>query len=191
MEDNTKINFIRPAFTSIFIALLFASFTQSCGVTQAKIVHYLAPVSTYKGKLNNDSPFLIKESVAPLNQFISHKPKDSNILVTKTNIIDTSALNQSYGFENQKISLNNQRKIIDLLVDKDNEVKKLRSIVDKLSAKTVITENQKVDAVSMETVWDLGKWGLTAGCVTIFLMIVQIVILLRKNKRDNKIQTVQ
>ncbi|WP_298845516.1 hypothetical protein [uncultured Clostridium sp.] len=161
---------------------MFSAFIQSCGASRAGISNQLAIADVSGVVVVKDTETPSTELKKYLNVEQGYVPKDSSITIAKiTPRLDT-IITRPVVLDPYNISLNNQRKIIDLLINKDNEVKHLRKQVDKLSAKTTVTTNQKNDALSMETVWGMGQYILGFGGIVIVLMIIQIVILLKKHK---------
>lgn len=182
MKDN-GIKWIENGFLSFGVALLVAAFSQSCDVTKASIkrqinTSYTSPVTdTFKKTIKKDTVVSSTKTI---------KLRDTSIvLYTPRKIIDTI---YRPSLSNDRLSLENQQKIIDLLVAKDNEVKGLHASLSKLHAVSRVTKVEKIDAVSMEAVWRMGVYILTASCVIIVLLIIVVVIIGNRKRVKNEFQ---
>jgi len=169
--ENEKINWMRPAIYSVLVGIMFASFSQSCSVTKASITRYILPVKLNDLKITPDHTFkytgMIHYTVAGIDT-----NKTLKSFISAKNNQDTTNYSRMI-LDNQQLSLLNEKKILDLLLKKESENKKLKQVVVGLKEKVVITKDEKEDAIGLKAIWDMGNKLLTLCAAILGLLILQ------------------
>ncbi len=174
MEIN-KMEYFKTALLGIFFGLLIASFSQSCSTTKASMTKYLSPVklrtdvSTLGSYIKPVEPLTVNRPIVSLSRGL--KPVGMN------NPQDTTNYNQLI-LANQQLSLTNERKILEMLFQKEKEVKVLKTVNVGLAKKAVVSQGEKEDAIGLRAIWDMGRWVLTALFGVILLLMLQNYLLL-------------
>lgn len=177
----SRIDYIRPALASLLIGFMLASFSQSCSLTKASISNYLVPVRVHTDNLRVEPHIKPFEPLFKSNGVLDTSRRFSHIQ-EMIKIVDTTDYHRLI-LGNQQLSLLNEKKILELLVNKERENKKLKSVNTVLTRKNVVSVAEKQDAISMTVLWETGKMLLTVGCVIILLLIVQTGIMIWIFKR--------
>jgi len=185
MEQN--INYIKPAIYSLMIGLAFASFSQSCSTTRASISKLIiTPVDPVKMAYSEHKmEFNTGHALNPANPLII----DSGLLRGSALVKSDTVNYNKLILDNQQISLLNEKKILDLLLTKEKENKRLKNENIDLSKKSKISEDVKNDAVSMQAIWDMGYKVLTVGCGIIVILLVQVLTMIFIFRKRNKISS--
>lgn len=182
MEQQHKIDYISPAITVLFLGLIMASFSQSCSATKASISEILV---SPKMEIDHTSfkPIIkpLEASYLPVETLISVEGQNPSEGAKK----DTTNYSQQI-LDNQELSLLNEKRILELLVAKDQENRKLKAKNGYLQKKGVVSQQEKNDAEAMKAIWKTGEDLLTVGAAIIVLLIIQICFMvwgIRKKSR--------
>lgn len=176
MEQN-KINYTTPICYALCLGFLVSAFMHSCQITKAGITR-LAPrteVISHKPYIRSD--WSVKDSVKPLNS-VKINPDHTDVKIPEVKVISDTVNYNRLILSNQQLSLDNERKIIEMLVNKERENKILKVQNVTLAKKSEITQAERTDAVSMQAIWETGKMLLTVGVAIIVLLIIQILVML-------------
>lgn len=173
--ETTKVKYLKEAMLAVFFGLLVSSFSQSCSTTKASVTKYLTPVKLRSNVSGLGSyikplePLTVARQALPPNSAL--KPIEST-----EKIADTTNYNKMI-LANQQLSLSNERKILEMLFQKEKENKKLKHEKEDLSKKVVISKEEKEDAIGLRAIWDMGRWVLTALFGVILLLMLQNYLL--------------
>lgn len=173
--ENNKIDYLKPVMFSIVVGLLVASLSQSCGTTKASIGKLITPVTIKPGM-----PYLsLKLKPSDANSLTYRRDSSFNSLESSAKpekAKDTTNYNRLI-LDNQQISLGNEKRILELLMMEKQENNKLKQEKNILSQKSKVTQEEKEDAISMQAIWNAGKWVVT-GCFVIIAMLILVIIFL-------------
>lgn len=164
-----KVDYKTPIVAAFSFAIVVASFIQSCHATKASIASYVVP----------------KESVHLSPEYKPSGRSSINLWVDTTKRIfeaskgfklaDTTDYSKQI-LENQRKSLSNEEKILDLLVKKEHENKQLKTVNKTLEKKSEITQQEKEEAEAMKALWDVGNILVIIGACIIGLLIIQVTV---------------
>lgn len=170
MEQNFKD--MKAAILCLLVAFLIASFSQSCSVTKAghsilpSVKNYKQPPIEFKNSLKFNHPVFVNDSP-------KKRPTKDSIIVNSKIItpVDTTNYNKLM-LENQRIGNEMTNQILRLLLNKEKENKNLKVENKILAKKSVLTEDQRQDSISMRAIWEVASYILSLiGFGIILLMI--------------------
>lgn len=178
--EKDRLNVIQPVIFALLTGLLITSaFFNGCSVTKAsmerpiilsdsktievpKLVEIDKPVRVIDHRYDS-----IRDGIKELNSLVGVRIKKG----------DSVAYNVYMMLKNQNISLSNEAKIIELLVNKEKEVKNLRHENKTLTQKTAITKSEKTDAIIFREFQKFGKAIVLSLIGIMVTLIVGIFVL--------------
>lgn len=108
--------------------------------------------------------------------------------VVKSHIIDSLYSNQKLLLKNQKISLHNDARMLDLLASKEMQVKELTTDKNHFKELAKVSEEVRTNSIVQNTFEQYARTMLTAIAIAIGFLILSVGLLTYKVSKINKRQ---